>query len=459
MHCAPILTAYHDERQLMMKRHSAAALIVVLVVTVFSIHHRLLVLRVTPQVLQDRNNVNENEPRTLTTSGESFRKKTPFKHIICGDWTPYGNLGNPKYDGRYKESLDASSMQGCPATQVGTDYLPDPSSLHCTPSLTAFNRTPAILALDYQRSLERPEFAVVSPSYNVVQVLNKTVPTICENTIGKWEIVFVLDACYDESLQVIRNILLSDVCAQSSLMRARVLIAPTSIFETSSDNLGFSLADPSHFYVEVQADMFLLEKGWNVDLARPFLEYSDMFSMSGRCAHGQPGHAMPHVGRCGKNVGSPSDEKKNETMDSFFIAGTNNRGPLMFRADMLRRLGFLDEVNFYLGSDDHDVNRRAAFLGLKAGYKYTHFYAPLDLSPSRNPSYKQNIPEHIKKQEKVYKKLRESSHNGKCEPKRPLDAYDPRTLAGTSSYERGLRPMDNIAQGELGLPELPRSSS
>lgn len=48
-------------------------------------------------------------------------------------------------------------------------------------------------------------------------------------------------------------------------------------------------------------------------------------------------------------------------------------GPLMYRADVMAKIGYLDEWNFWQGDDDHDVNGRA--------YKYENMsvgFLPID---------------------------------------------------------------------------------
>jgi hypothetical protein len=97
----------------------------------------------------------------------------------CGDWTPFGNLGNESYDARMKEPL-SQVIQSCRDTEVGLDYKPPPKQLYCNPPLTAHHRLPAILALDLQRQPKvQPEYTLVSPSHSVASVLNMTAPLIC----------------------------------------------------------------------------------------------------------------------------------------------------------------------------------------------------------------------------------------------------------------------------------------
>jgi hypothetical protein len=66
----------------------------------------------------------------------------------------------------------------------------------------------------------------------------------------------------------------------------------------------------------------------------------------------------------------------------------------------LRELGFFDEGNFVLGSDDHDMDLRAVFRGRYAAHKYTHFYAPLGLSPGKNQSLVAVMPDKAKAKER-----------------------------------------------------------
>ena len=46
-------------------------------------------------------------------------------------------------------------------------------------------------------------------------------------------------------------------------------------------------------------------------------------------------------------------------MNKFYVAETCNRGPLLFVGRRLKALNYLDEDNFVLGDDDHDVMARA----------------------------------------------------------------------------------------------------
>jgi hypothetical protein len=373
----------------------------------------------------------------------------------CGDWTPLGSISDPNHDSRKTVSLDANDstiLGSCSETKVGTDHTIKAEQLYCQPDLTSFNRSPAVLALDLQRLPQtKPEYSIVAPSHSSAEILNFTVPLVCNHTVGSWEIVFVLDGCWDDSLHVLKNILLSQLCLQSTMVRARVLIQPTSVFETSSDNLGFTLAEaPSHFYIELQSDMILTQTGWNRDLVRPLFEYNDIFSVSGRCGHGHWNEY--HIGRCGMEVESLNATMELDTRDAVIVTATNNRGPIAYRADALQLLGFYDEVNFYLGDDDHDLNRRALFLGWHVSYKYVPFYAPLYNSPSRNNALKASIPKEALEAEEKFVAARKELHNHTCDAFIPIGSFAPGYLE--KPERRSLTPAGDL-DPNAPLPPLP----
>ena len=82
----------------------------------------------------------------------------------CGDWTPFGNLGNPQFNSTYREPILSRDVPSCAKSLVGKEYEPDSSQLFCHPPLRGgdrsklFHRDPAILRLDLQlRPNEKPE--------------------------------------------------------------------------------------------------------------------------------------------------------------------------------------------------------------------------------------------------------------------------------------------------------------
>lgn len=408
------------------------------------------------------NNLRGIFQKTLSSSYSPSSKRL----FPCGDWSPSagGGLPDPTNSFNYSDPLQISSLTNlddpvqipsCRVTSVGK-IIPLPTDhLYCAPNVTASGRAPPILALDMKLSpsYKQPEFSIISPSFNVADVLRQTAPLICQHTTGSWEVIFVLDNCLDDSLDVLRKVLLSSHCIgeNSTLVRARVVLHPTSVYETSSDNTGFLLANPTHFMIDVQADMFLKGRGWNHDLARPFFEYNDIVSVSGRCGHSQGPGRNYEVGRCKRDVSSLSVEEENRMKDAVYVTATNNRGPLMFRADALKKLRYLDERNFFLGDDDHDFNRRANFHGWFAAYKYVKFYAPLNMSATRNKHIVGTVPETVEQRNNEYKHYRQTaSKSNHC------DTTYPAGFSSKIPIEKELRKLPTgIINIKDPLPPLP----
>lgn len=128
--------------------------------------------------------------------------------------------------------------------------------------------------------------------------------------------------------------------------------------------------------------------GWNELLVLPMVAFDDVFSVSGHCAHNlksplaDPNHTAPitttsqqslttfqetmaevngwhNIGHCmsselkkAKDITGSSSQVSNfsfhgmagDTLRTFFVRDSSNRGPLAFRGHMMRTLGFLDEV-------------------------------------------------------------------------------------------------------------------
>jgi GT2 family glycosyltransferase len=241
---------------------------------------------------------------------------------------------------------------------------------------------------------------IVMPVYNAQDAVLKSMPQLFTTTMGDWELVIVLDACYDHSFDVVQTVI-QEYFAKSSCCRVRVLIQPTAIWETSSDNLGMRISNPLYCYVLVQADNIMMEPSWNLRMWKHFEQNSKIFAVSARCAHQIDGN--DYVGRCEKDIAVPLTEPIDNILH---IRETANRGPLMLHSQRAQTLGFLDETRFLLENDEHDLNRRAAERGWLAGYLAVQMYAPLELSSRRNPLARIHVPLNVIAKEEKYKQFR-----------------------------------------------------
>jgi len=155
----------------------------------------------------------------------------------------------------------------------------------------------------------------------------------------------------------------------SRLVRIIVINIPeTGLLATFVNNLQMRIAaaspKPAAFYIFVDDDQFMTVPGWNTLLAHPARTFADVFSVSARCAHGWPTSTKSYGAKCPDStaIQFPLGENVPEGAWRFFVADSGNRGPLLIRASMAIKIGFLDEIHFagvWTTGCDHDFNVRA----------------------------------------------------------------------------------------------------
>mmetsp|Transcript_72337 Transcript_72337/g.120548 ORF Transcript_72337/g.120548 Transcript_72337/m.120548 type:complete len:368 (-) Transcript_72337:418-1521(-) len=315
------------------------------------------------------------------------------------------------------DELCNSSTLRCSETFGRQPVYAFPTAYNST--LHAFGRRPAVLSLDVHamRSLttckKQPLLSAIITVHNSASSLRETLPLILRTVMSRsWELVCVLDACYDGTLNVIMQVLKNHLI-DSRCCRVRVLNQPTAVWETSADNLGLRLAAPRLAYVLIQPDMVFHEVGWDRRMLRSLAVHADLFAVSGRCAHALD--QSDFIGRCGADFYSPIPllPQTKPANDVVHVRATANRGPLMLRAQVAQQLGFLDEAHHVIDWDEHDLNRRAGLAGFLAGYMAINVSSPPHLSPKRNPKLRGSTPPDVLKKEKAYFKERRRQEVGR----------------------------------------------
>lgn len=232
------------------------------------------------------------------------------------------------------------------------------------------------------------EYSIVMPVYNQEEIIVGNVASILMNTVGKYEIILILDGCEDGTEINIVTFLKTIEQVPSNLCHTIVFRNKVSVFETSSDNIGFKVAK-GIYIVEIQADMTMMTYGYNFLLSRPCRVWNDVFAVSGRCCH----QWLDQTQGCGK-IGAKAEhplELKFNDMNKFYVCETCNRGPLLFINSRLTTLNYLDEKNFVLENDEHDVMARAFHENQWiCGYVPIEVYSPLKLGSTRKPRNKTN---------------------------------------------------------------------
>lgn len=241
----------------------------------------------------------------------------------------------------------------------------------------AWSQDPEIV-VDRMCRPDLPTFSVVMPIHNQGPILYDVLTKVFLHTHGLYDLFLILDGCTDNSraelLRAIEQV-------PFELCHLTVVSLAEGVFETSCDNLGFVNAR-APYIVELQADMQIQTSNYNVLLALPLEVFPDLIAVSGRCCHA---FLPPHTG-IGK-IGVKAEEPHClpfSMYNQIFLSHTVNRGPLVLRREMVETLGYLDEQQFVLEHDEHDLFYRAwTQKGWRTAFFPVEVYSPLAWGSTR----------------------------------------------------------------------------
>jgi glycosyltransferase involved in cell wall biosynthesis len=222
----------------------------------------------------------------------------------------------------------------------------------------------------YVYSVREVIYSVVIPVHNQENIFCENLQSILKHTLGNFEILIVLDYCYDKTEQRLLEFL-DKYVPPEHLIQLKLFKTDRPLFETKCDNIGFRNS-VGKFCLEIQADMEMTEPGYNIHLTKPFAIHN-VIAVSGRCAHNLFD---------GESVGRIDIEKPlhllNVDKHSFYVMDTCNRGPLLIDRAKLIEMNYLNEEDYFLDNSDHDLMARS-FLEKNyiCGYIPIDFNAPL----------------------------------------------------------------------------------
>ena len=269
-------------------------------------------------------------------------------------------------------------------------------------------------------STAKPQFVIATPMFNVDSYAARNVFATLKATTGIWALDIVLDTCVDDTAKAVYNSILNymafrnhtdgfsmmcsllcggdltyssvhqpSACTSASVItRIRVITSKTTLLETRAENLAFSSSDPdSSFYISVQADMLVSERGWNFYLSLPLWVWPDEVSSAGtKDALNIPYRKDESDRNFSKRIIFPADVNRSgqitgtllelftiveivflqcrfdlEDTDKFVVRDIANRGPLIFNGTKMRALGFFNERQFWLEDDETEFHVRAFY--------------------------------------------------------------------------------------------------
>ena len=232
---------------------------------------------------------------------------------------------------------------------------------------------------------ENPVYSIVTPIYNQETIIVKNIKSILEKTDDFFELILILDFCFDKTEEVLLNYLNSFQNTRGNLIQIRIFKnSEKPLFETKCDNIGFK-ASVGIYCLEIQADMEMTEQGYNVELEKPFKMFKNILAVSGRCAHNLfDGRGVGKLGTTIENTLEQLEIQRNV----FYCLETCNRGPLLLNRAKLEELQYLNETDFFLDNSDHDLMARA-FIEKQyiCGYVPIEFKSPIQDGSTRATNY------------------------------------------------------------------------
>jgi glycosyltransferase involved in cell wall biosynthesis len=221
--------------------------------------------------------------------------------------------------------------------------------------------------------------SIVLTIHNKEFLLEKVIQGILKNTVGDFEIIYVLDGCSDKS----------EVITNKYLRKNDKLIFSDNVFETKAHNVGMKAAQ-GEFIAIIQDDQIIDEYSWNLRILRPF-SFSDVFAVTSGVAHNwkltnpsDPCSVDDNEGWSKLLQVTCKASKQTSNRDVFSVRASGNRGPLVVNHENLVDLNYLDEVYAPLDMDDHDLAFRArSQLGKVVGSYWVDVISKLEWGGTR----------------------------------------------------------------------------
>ncbi len=193
---------------------------------------------------------------------------------------------------------------------------------------------------------------IVISVHNQEQLIQRVLVGIFNSTTTPFNLILVFDGCTDKSLDVSQQFLKN---TKSSFLKNLAITTADNVYETKANNIGFRLSREKYL-ITLQDDVVIEEKGWERRLTYPLRAFDDIFAVTSRVALNMryfDDKILPRYVNCAGR------EFLSLPRNTFAIRNTLNRGPIAFRVDILKQLGYLDEIFAPGQFDEADLVLRA----------------------------------------------------------------------------------------------------
>ncbi len=218
---------------------------------------------------------------------------------------------------------------------------------------------------------------IVISIHNQEKLIPRVLAGILNNTTTPFNLILVFDGCTDASQRISEQFLKD---TKAALLKNLIITTAENVYELRANNIGFRLAQ-EEYLITLQDDVVIEEKGWERRFTYPLRAFDDIFAVSSRTALNV---------EQGDSEGTPrySDYAAREFLslprNTFAIRNMINRGPIAFRTDILKKIGYLDELFAPGQFDDADVVLRAKMLhGMKSGAFWINYRSDISWGKTR----------------------------------------------------------------------------
>lgn len=284
--------------------------------------------------------------------------------------------------------------------------------------------------------IENVDVSVIVPVFNQEALIVRNVLSIINNLDLNAEIHIINDNSEDSSDRIIREFLSNYNNPPKNLMKISYYSFKKSQFETYSDHFAITRSS-GRYIIEVQADMFIKQPGFDRTMIAILENNHDIFMLSGRgimpfseilsafaLTRGNEASVnsslvksiLKRFGRkikaSGEKVMHPSVENEPHRINPnriqylngkkagrlgrliedssifdksiLYVGETVMRGPICFLKERYNTLGGFNISAFFLGFDEHDLNLRARLTqSWRAAYTHITFESPLEAGAMR----------------------------------------------------------------------------
>jgi len=196
-----------------------------------------------------------------------------------------------------------------------------------------------------------PNVSIILTIHNKESLVDSVIKAIAENSTTNYEFLCILDGCTDNSKNFAQNAIDKYTIPEYSICET------PDVYETIANNIGMKEAKGDYFIL-VQDDMIVDEKGWDERLIKPLMAFDDVAIVSSRLAC----NILPK-----KNIHNihedvfvdMADSNTIKSRDQFAIRKIIARGPVALNAEKIKRLNYLDIEYAPYTWDDVDLCARA----------------------------------------------------------------------------------------------------